>query len=208
MKIQGHIVMEINRQSLLGLRTVEEECASYGRTEQRMHSPSYNVAPYRLDSAAVEPNAAGPGQLLLFGSGQQGVSGSRRPCYPSAASVALQEAQGRQRRYLPVLGRAPVSRTGARSSADAHAEASVGEGMMSCPRAGCRKSARPVRRVGCGNGATVRQLRHRQTKGAETVATHLPPPRHISTLLTRSRCECIRPDCRALERHMEYFAQK
>ena len=28
----------------------------------------------------------------------------------------------------------------------------------------------------------VRQLRHRQTKGAETVATDLTPPRHISTL--------------------------
>jgi hypothetical protein len=46
---------------------------------------------------------------------------------------------------------------------------SVGERMRSCPRAGC------------GNGATVRQLRHRQTKGAATVATSLPPPRHIST---------------------------
>ena len=28
----------------------------------------------------------------------------------------------------------------------------------------------------------VSQLRHRQTKGAATVATGLPPPRHISTL--------------------------
>jgi hypothetical protein len=28
----------------------------------------------------------------------------------------------------------------------------------------------------------VRQLRHRQTKGAATVATNLKPPRHISTL--------------------------
>ena len=29
----------------------------------------------------------------------------------------------------------------------------------------------------------VRRLRHRQTKGAATVETDLPPPRHISTQL-------------------------
>src|SRR6266404_8940884 len=44
----------------------------------------------------------------------------------------------------------------------------------------------PVRRAGCGNGVTVRQLRHRQTKGAATVETSLRPPRHISTQLSIS----------------------
>jgi len=53
---------------------------------------------------------------------------------------------------------------------------------MSCPSAGCGRSARPVRRAGCGNGVMVRLLRHRQTKGAATDRLHLRPPRHISTL--------------------------
>ena len=38
----------------------------------------------------------------------------------------------------------------------------VGEGVRCCPRAGSEKSACPVRREGCGNGATVEPLRHRQ----------------------------------------------
>src|SRR6478672_1846981 len=56
------------------------------------------------------------------------------------------------------------------------------ESVRSCPRAGCGKSACPVRRAGCGNGVTVEPLRHRQTKGAETDMFYLTPPRHISTL--------------------------
>ena len=35
---------------------------------------------------------------------------------------------------------------------------------------------------GCGNGAMVEPLRHRQTKGAATNMFYLTPPRHISTL--------------------------
>src|ERR1700730_4452252 len=45
----------------------------------------------------------------------------------------------------------------------------------------CGTSACPVR-AGCGNGATVEPLRHRQTKGAATDMFYLTPPRHISTL--------------------------
>src|ERR1700737_5043527 len=37
-------------------------------------------------------------------------------------------------------------------------------------------------RGGCGNGAMVEPLRHRQTKGAATDMFYLMPPRHISTL--------------------------
>jgi len=37
-------------------------------------------------------------------------------------------------------------------------------------------------RGGCGNGAMVEPLRHRQTKGAATDMFYLTPPRHISTL--------------------------
>src|SRR5882724_7486857 len=56
------------------------------------------------------------------------------------------------------------------------------ESVKSCPRAGCGRSACPVRRAGCGNGVTAEPLRHRQTKGAATDMFYLTPPRHISTL--------------------------
>src|ERR1700721_730405 len=62
-----------------------------------------------------------------------------------------------------------------------------------CRRAWCGKSARHVlwepgagdrlrRPGGCGNGAMVEPLRHRQTKGAATAMFYLTLPRHISTL--------------------------
>src|SRR5258708_23307047 len=44
------------------------------------------------------------------------------------------------------------------------------------------KAACRVRCAGCGNGAMVEPLRHRQTKGAATDMFYLTPPRHISTL--------------------------
>src|SRR6266849_5277783 len=56
------------------------------------------------------------------------------------------------------------------------------KGVTSCPRAGCGRSACPVRCAGCGNGAMVEPLRHRQTKEAATDMFCLQPPRHISTL--------------------------
>ena len=42
--------------------------------------------------------------------------------------------------------------------------------------------------AGCGNGAMVEppNIRHRQTKGAETDMPGLPPPRHIPTLPSRA----------------------
>jgi hypothetical protein len=43
----------------------------------------------------------------------------------------------------------------------------------SSPRAGCGKSARPVRRAGCGNGSMVELVRYRQTKELATDRLHL-----------------------------------
>jgi hypothetical protein len=72
--------------------------------------------------------------------------------------------------------------TSARTPDRAWAGRAVGEGVKSCPSAGCGRSARPVRRAGCGNGVTVEPLRHRQTKEVGTDMFSLTPPRHISTL--------------------------
>src|ERR1700730_16576234 len=45
-------------------------------------------------------------------------------------------------------------------------------------------------RGGCGNGAMVEPLRHRQTKGAATDMFYLTPPRHISTLPNCDKQAC------------------
>ena len=77
---------------------------------------------------------------------------------------------------------APLRALRARTSEPAWARRAVDEGVRSCPRAGCRKSACPVRSGGCGNGATAEPLRHRQTKGAATDMPSLTPPRHTPIL--------------------------
>jgi hypothetical protein len=98
-----------------------------------------------------------------------------------APVVALQvQGQATQGRDLSAL--APLRALWSRTPDRAWLHRAVGEGVTSCPRAGCRKSARPVRRAGCGNRATVEPVRHRQTKGAATDMLGLPPLRHISTL--------------------------
>src|SRR5271165_5349483 len=108
------------------------------------------------------------GELLPSRNRQQGVSSAR--CLRGGAVapvVALQaQSQATQGRELSTL--APLRALRARTSEPAWARRAVDEGVRSCPRAGCRKSARPVRCGGCGNGATVEPLRHRQTKGAAT----------------------------------------
>ena len=62
----------------------------------------------------------------------------------------------------------------------------VGEGVTSCPRAWCGKSARHVRCGACGNGAAVELLRHRQTKEADNRCAWPTVPRYISTLRSRA----------------------
>jgi hypothetical protein len=75
---------------------------------------------------------------------------------------------------------------GARNAGNPHVACDVeGAGdvvWVGTPGPHRRASPRPYRRAGCGNGAMVEPLRHRQTKGAATDMFYLTPPRHISTL--------------------------
>src|SRR4029077_3052004 len=77
---------------------------------------------------------------------------------------------------------APLRALRTRTLSCAWARRAVGEGVRSCPRAGCGRSACPVRRAGCENGVMVEPLRHRQTKEAATDMYSLTRPRHIPTL--------------------------
>src|ERR1700730_17324339 len=78
----------------------------------------------------------------------------------------------------------PINSENSSEAADGVARESV----KSCPRAGCGRSACPVRRAGCGNGVTVEPLRHRQTKEAENryVLPKATAPHLDSTNLNRN----------------------
>src|SRR5258708_2372881 len=108
------------------------------------------------------------GQLLQCWHCRQGVSGARWLYRRAVARVAAFQTQGQaaQRRDLATLAFLPVLR--ARTPDPAWARRVVGDGVMFCPRAGCGKSACPVRWAGCGDGVTVEPVRHRQTKGPAT----------------------------------------
>lgn len=106
------------------------------------------------------------------------LAGSRADS-PSLQAVALVQAGNG---VPPILRPVPLREVGADTPAAVRTRPLEREGLMRRKRAGCGRSARPVRRGGCGDGATARVLGHRQTKGAATDNPDLRPPRHISTL--------------------------
>src|SRR5450759_1943767 len=130
----------------------------------------------------VEPHAARMGELLRSRYRQQSVSGARLLRSNAVASVVAHQAQGQATQGRDLSTLAPLRALRARTPVPAWARRAVGEGVMSCPRAGCGRSACPVRGAGCGNGVRVAPARHRQTKEAATDMFDLQPPRHISTL--------------------------
>ena len=96
--------------------------------------------------AQAEPDAARLGELLLSGPRQPGLPGDRSATlrYGSASGCVRKHkvrdaGAARYPRSLPVRG------AWARRVCGATAQRSVGERMRPCPRAGCGKSARPVR---------------------------------------------------------------
>src|SRR5215470_12494198 len=93
----------------------------------------------------VEPRAARLGELLSSWLSQQGVSGARQLHSRAVAPVVALQAQGQamQGRDVPTL--APLRALRSRTPDRAWAQRAVGEGVTSCPRAGCGKSASPVR---------------------------------------------------------------
>src|ERR1700686_2283286 len=108
------------------------------------------------------------GELLQGRHRQQGVSGTRQLYSDAVAPVVAVQAQNQASKGRDLSTLASLRALWARTSEQAWTRRAVGEGVRSCPRAGCGSAARPVRRARCENGAMVEPVRHRRTKGAET----------------------------------------
>src|SRR6202021_3996252 len=92
------------------------------------------------------------GELLLFRSGSGDLRGTDGSCAVEIAPVAGAEASRVGSGYQHVPASIPARGIGADPTGKLPASLAVGDRVMTRPRAGCGKSARPVRRAGSGNG--------------------------------------------------------
>src|SRR6266404_6440888 len=92
-----------------------------------------------------EPHAARMGELLRSRHRHHGVPGDRQLHRCAVAPVVALQAQGQATQGRSVSTLAPLRALWARTPVPAWARRAVGEGVKSCPRAGCGKSACPVR---------------------------------------------------------------
>ncbi len=129
----------------IGTRPAKKSIAKVRRTISELTSRTRLPIELGAASGATQSASYRLGQLLLSGSGQQGIPGSRCACGRAAAPVVVQEAQDARSRNCTVPGRAPLSKAGAQASGADYAQPSVGESVMSCPSAVCGRSARTVR---------------------------------------------------------------
>ena len=113
--------------------------------DQRPDEPEMVLDGCRRPSGATEPDASGLVELLLPRPGQCLVSSHRPPRAASAPSVASGEAQAEESGDVTVPRSVPARRAGSGPLERPSEDLPVGESVSSCPRAGCRKTARPVR---------------------------------------------------------------
>src|SRR3981081_1258134 len=92
-----------------------------------------------------EPHAARMGELLPSRHRQQGVSGTRQLHSDAVAPVVAVQAQNQASQGRNLSTPASLRALLARAPEQAWARRAVGEGVKFCPRAGCGKSACPVR---------------------------------------------------------------
>ncbi len=165
-------------QAYLGYRPSKK---SIKRVVEKVHALTDRSGTWQETTELVgELNRSRLGELLPSRHRQHGVPGARQLHRCAVASVVALQTQGQATQGRDLSTLAPLRALRARPPDPAWGRRGVGEGVRSCPRAGCGSSACPVRRAKCGNGATGEPVRHHQTKEAATDMFALPPPRHTS----------------------------
>src|SRR6266478_3491094 len=136
-------VLSENRKGVSGVPAIEEEHQAHGRECPCADCPSGDLARDHRVGEEVEPHVTRMGELLRSRHRHQGVPGDRQLHRCAVAPVVALQAQGQatQGRSLSTL--APLRALRARTPVPAWARRAVGEGVKSCPRAGCGRSTSP-----------------------------------------------------------------
>ena len=124
---------------------VKEKHSAGGREGPRADRPIGHMARDHNAGGQSEPHAARMGELLRGRNRQQGVSSARCLRGDAVAPVVAPQAQSQATKGRELSTLAPLRALRARTPDSAWARRAVDEGVRSCPRAGCRKSACPVR---------------------------------------------------------------
>ena len=132
-------------QARLGYRPSKK---SIQRMVEQIHAltgPNEDMARNHKAGGQGEPHAARMGELLPSRHRQQGVSGTRQLHSDAVAPVVAVQAQNQASQGRDLSTLASLRALWARTLEPAWARRAVGEGVKFCPRAGCGKSACPVR---------------------------------------------------------------
>ena len=118
--------------------------SAWSRTVHALTARLEDLARDHGAGGQVEPHAARMGELLPSRYRQQSVSGARQLHSCAVAPVVALQAQGQATQGRDLSTLAPLRALRARTPEPAWARRVVGEGVKSCPRAGCGRSACPV----------------------------------------------------------------
>ena len=141
----GRMYSPTTGKAYLGMRPSQK---SIRRMVEKLHAMTATSLTWQETTQTggqVESHAARLGELLPSRHGQQRLPGDRQLHRCAVAPVVADQVQ-----ETPTTGRGlstldPLRPTRARATDLAGTQPLVGEGVKSCPRAGCGRSARPVR---------------------------------------------------------------
>src|ERR1700692_1628439 len=131
--------------SLCRRAAVEEKHPAHGREDPCDDDGLRNVARDHTVGGAVESRAARLGELLQGRHDPRRLSRARQLHSGAVTSVAAAQAQAQAKAGRGLSPLAPVRAHWTRTPGATWSRPLVSEGVMFCPRAGCGRSASPVR---------------------------------------------------------------
>ena len=131
--------------SFIGTRPSAKKVKRLCREISEQTSRRWGLLDGRGVGGSPEQETGRVGELLLAGAGQQGLSRRGQPRAASAPPLAVSEAPGGGSRDVTVSRRIPPPNSGPEPPGGSKTQLRVSDSMSPCPRAGCGKSACPVR---------------------------------------------------------------